>query len=94
MPGCLLGNFGTELSSQSPLVRERVAEAFARWCDKIARVIGEAQRASAVSRSVSPKALAEFVVHAWEGAMLRAKVEKDRAPLDLFLRLTFSKILV
>jgi TetR/AcrR family transcriptional repressor of nem operon len=64
MPGCLLGNFGTELSSQES-ARPRARR---RWCDEIARVVVEAQRASAVSRSVSPKALAEFVVHAWEGA--------------------------
>src|SRR6266550_4218643 len=62
--GCLLGNFGAELSTQSALVREQVRKAFAG-----------------------------FVVHAWEGAMVRAKVEKGREPLDLFLKVTFSKIL-
>ena len=91
--GCLLGNFGTELSAQSPLVREQVAEGFARWCDAIAVVISQAQKEGAISRTLSPKELAEFVVHAWEGAMVRAKVEKDRAPLDQFLRVTFAKIL-
>jgi len=91
--GCLLGNFGTELSAQSPLVREQVAEGFARWCDAIALVISQAQKEGAISRTLSPKELAEFVVHAWEGAMVRAKVEKDRAPLDQFLRVTFAKIL-
>ena len=71
--GCLLGNFAAELSAQSPLVREQVAEAFARWCDAIAVVIGQAQKEGAISRTLPPKALAEFVVHAWEGAMVRAK---------------------
>jgi TetR/AcrR family transcriptional repressor of nem operon len=92
--GCLLGNFGAELSTQSPLVREQVAEGFARWCDAIAAVIGEAQKDGSVSRTLSPRALAEFAVHAWEGAMLRAKVERDRAPLDQFLKVTFAKVLV
>jgi TetR/AcrR family transcriptional repressor of nem operon len=91
--GCLLGNFATEMSSQSQMVRDEVAESFDQWCEEIAKVIGEAQKAGAVSANVAPKALAEFVIHSWEGALLRAKVEKDRAPLDLFLKLTFSKIL-
>jgi len=91
--GCLLGNFAAELSSQSPVICERVGEAFARWSDDVAAVIAEAQRAGAISRNFSSKALAEFVIHAWEGAMLRAKVQKDRAPLDLFLKVTFSRIL-
>jgi TetR/AcrR family transcriptional repressor of nem operon len=91
--GCLLGNFGAELSCQSELVRGQVREGFARWCDAIARTIAEAQKDGAVSRSLRPRALAEFVVHAWEGAMVRAKVEQDSAPLDLFIKVTFAKIL-
>jgi len=91
--GCLLGNFGSELSNQSPLIRERIAAAFAAWSDEFALVIGEAQRAGAVSKDLPPKALAAFVINAWEGAMLRAKIEKDYGPLQLFLKVAFSKIL-
>jgi len=67
--------------------------AFAEWSDAIARVIGEAQRAGALSKDLPPKAIAEFLLNAWEGALLRARVEKDRGPLQLFLKVTFSKIL-
>jgi TetR/AcrR family transcriptional repressor of nem operon len=91
--GCLLGNFACELSNQSPLIREQVAVAFAEWSDEIALVIGEAQRAGALSRDLPPKALGEFLINAWEGALLRAQVDKDRGPLQLFLKVTFSKIL-
>jgi len=91
--GCLLGNFACELSNQSPLIREQVAVAFAEWSDEIALVIGEAQRAGALSKDLPPKALAQFLINAWEGALLRAQVDKDREPLQLFLKVTFSKIL-
>ena len=91
--GCMLGNFACELSDQSPLIREQVAAAFAAWSDEIALVIGEAQRGGAVSNDLPPKALAAFVIHAWEGAVLRVRVDKDRAPLQLFLKVVFSKIL-
>src|ERR1700724_55857 len=91
--GCLLGNFAAELSNQSPLIRDRVGRAFASWCDEVAQVIGEAQRAGAISKDLSSQSLAAFVIHAWEGAMLQAKVDKDRAPLDAFLKVTFSKLL-
>jgi TetR/AcrR family transcriptional regulator, transcriptional repressor for nem operon len=91
--GCLLGNFAAELSDQSPLVRDRVEEAFHAWCDEVARVIGEGQKAGAISRDFSATALAAFVIHAWEGAVLRAKLDKDRAALDLFLKVTFAKVL-
>jgi TetR/AcrR family transcriptional regulator, transcriptional repressor for nem operon len=91
--GCLLGNFGAELSDQSALVREQVAEAFDAWSRILAGVVAEAQEEGAIPRTFPPKALAEFLLNAWEGAMVRAKVDKDRAPLDLFLKVTFSKIL-
>jgi TetR/AcrR family transcriptional repressor of nem operon len=92
-PGCLLGNFGNELSSQSTPIRKRVDQAFSVWTDAVAAVIGRAQQEGAIESRLPPKALAEFVIQSWEGALLRAKVAKSRAPLDLFLKLTFSKIL-
>jgi TetR/AcrR family transcriptional repressor of nem operon len=91
--GCLLGNFGTELSEQSPLIREQVAKAFVGWSDLIAKVIAEAQTAGAVTKELSPKVLAAFLVSAWEGALMRAKVDKSRAPLDAFLSVGFAKVL-
>jgi TetR/AcrR family transcriptional repressor of nem operon len=92
--GCLLGNFATELSNQSPAIRARVSAAFVSWTDALAQVIDEAQRAGAISGGCAPTALASFVVDAWEGAVLRAKVEKNRAPLDGFLAMVFTKVLV
>jgi len=91
--GCLLGNFGAELSTQSPLVARRVREAFAAWCDMLASVIAEAQKAGDVSTRFSPESLAEFIIDAWEGAILRAKLAKSRAALDVFLEVAFANIL-
>ncbi len=92
--GCLLGNFSAELSPQSTAIRKRLGEVLSAWSDRIAAVIAEAQKAGAISTKGSPKELARFVIDAWEGAMLRAKVVKDREPLDLFLDVTFTRILV
>ena len=93
-PGCLLGNFGAELSNQSPAIRERVSAAFVDWTQTLAEVIEEAQRAGDLPRDNNPKALASFVIDAWEGAVLRSKVEQNRAPLESFIAMVFSKVLV
>lgn len=92
--GCLLGNFSAELSPQSTAIRKRLDQALSAWSDVIAAAIAEAQKAGAISAKEPAKELARFVIDAWEGAMLRAKVVKDRAPLDLFLHVTFTRILV
>lgn len=91
--GCLLGNFGAELSGQSPLIRKHVDGAFCAWRDALAEVIAEAQQAGDVPGKFAAGELAEFVIDAWEGAILRAKVAKSRKPLDLFLEVTFAKTL-
>lgn len=92
-PGCLLGNFGAELSNQSPAIRAQLGVAFADWRRSLAQVIAEAQRIGELAAADDPDLLAAFVIDAWEGAVLRSKVEQSRAPLDAFLTVVFSKIL-
>ena len=93
-PGCLLGNFAAELSNQSPLIRERVSVAFEDWTQTLAEVIEEAQNAGDVKKDIAAKAIANFLIEAWEGALLRARAAQDRAPLDAFLVMVFARILV
>ena len=91
--GCLLGNFSTELSTQSPAIRAAVEAALDDWTQAIAQVIAEAQEAGDVSGELSAEMLAGFLLNAWEGAVMRSRVEKTQAALDAFLAVTFNKIL-
>ena len=92
-PGCLLGNFGAELSNQSPAIRERVSNAFAGWILLLAGVIAEAQTAGDLKKDIAATTMAAFLIDAWEGAVLRFKVEQSKAPLEAFLAMAFSRIL-
>ena len=92
--GCLLGNFGAELSDQYPAIRDSVSKAFESWTSLVSAVILEAQQNGSVASSTSPELLASFIVNAWQGAAMRAKVEQSRAPLDTFFQVVFSTILV
>jgi TetR/AcrR family transcriptional repressor of nem operon len=92
-PGCLLGNFGAELSNQSAPIRQNVSTTFDAWTQGLAAVIEEAQNAGDVKKDIAPQAVAAFVIDAWEGAVLRSKVEQSKAPLNAFLDMTFSRIL-
>ncbi|NTX03271.1 MULTISPECIES: TetR/AcrR family transcriptional regulator [Myxococcus] len=91
--GCLLANFAAELADHSPLIRERVAASFAEWSSRLEEVLLEAQGSGEVAKDVAPEMLATFMLGAWEGAVLRSRVEKGRAPLDAFLRLAFDRSL-
>lgn len=91
--GCLLGNFSAELSEQSPLIRERLAVVFACWTSAIEAAIKEAQADGSISTKQDAGVLAVFLLDAYEGAILRARVEKDRRAFDAFMRVAFDKVL-
>lgn len=91
--GCMMGNFAAELSGQSRLVRDRLAALFAGWTRALATVVREAQEAGEVPRDLPAETLAGFIIDAWEGAVLRGKVERDPAAFERFERIVFSKIL-
>lgn len=91
--GCLLGNFSTELSNQIPAMRGAMQHAFAAGADTLAAVIAEGQQDGSISNQVPAAELAAFINDAWQGAVLRAKAEQSRTPLDRFARMVLSNIL-
>lgn len=92
--GCLLGNFSAELANQCPLIRARLAGLFSDWTQDIESAISEAQRTAAISTNAHAGRLAIFLLDSYEGAILRARVEKSRHAFDAFMRVVFTQILV
>ena len=90
--GCLIGNFSTELSAESKEIRDRLAEIYAAWSRSIESCVREAEKAGHVRPRLPAAAIATFLVNAWEGAVLRSKVEQDKSPLDQFERVVFASI--
>ena len=90
--GCLIGNFSTELSAESKEIRDRLAEIYAAWSRSIESCVREAEKADRVQPPLPAAVVATFLVNAWEGAVLRSKVEQDKSPLDQFERVVFASI--
>ena len=91
--GCLLGNFSAELANQSPLIRESLVTLFERWTKDLEVAIADAQSEGAVSSNRDAGDIAAFLLDAYEGTLLRARVQRDRAPFDRFMKLAFDRIL-
>ena len=91
--GCLIGNLGAELSDQSELVRVGVAKVFARWVEALETCIQEGQREGEIRADCDAAVLASFLINAWEGALLRAKVVKNGTPFEEFNQIVFGKLL-
>ena len=91
--GCLIGNLGAELSDQSKLVSDRLAAVFAGWTEAVETCIRDGQREGEISADCDASVLASFLINAWEGAVLRAKVEKNGIPFEEFNQVVFGKLL-
>ncbi len=91
--GCLLGNFSAELSDQSPLIRTQLAGVYGKWTKIIEATIADGQAEQSIGQDLDARALAGFLLNAWEGATLRARAERSREAFDVFMDITFRKIL-
>lgn len=91
--GCLIGNMGAELSDQSELVRDGLATVFAGWTEALQSCIREGQRKGEIRADCDAAVLASFLINAWEGVVLRAKVVKHSAPFEEFNQVVFGKLL-
>lgn len=91
--GCLLGNLGQELADQNDLFRARLEEAFHGWRAMTARCLREAKEMGEIADHWNEETLADFCLSSWQGAILRMKVTKSRAPLDAFYSTLFDSIL-
>ncbi len=92
--GCLLGNFSAELSNQSETIRDGLLGLYSRWTKDIETVIREAQDEGTISTKAAAEDLAAFLLDAYEGALLRARVERSSAPFDRFMQVAFTQILI
>ena len=91
--GCLIGNLGAELSDQSKLVSDRLAAVFAGWTEAVETCIRDGQREGEIPADCDASVLASFLINAWEGAVLRAKVEKNGIPFEEFNQVVFGRLL-
>src|SRR5271155_2367761 len=92
--GCLLGNFSAELSNQSPAVRDSLARLFTKWTKDLQVAIADAQAEGSIASKAPAGDLAAFLLDAYEGTLLRARVERSRGPFDRFMTFAFEQILV
>ncbi|MDO6460649.1 TetR/AcrR family transcriptional regulator [Granulosicoccaceae sp. 1_MG-2023] len=83
--GCLVGNLATETAM---LPADFVAEVEAVWLDwqqRLAALLEEARAKGEIPADSDCEELAEFFWTGWEGAVLRARLQKDSAPMRRFL---------
>jgi TetR/AcrR family transcriptional repressor of nem operon len=87
--GCLVGNMSLELGASSDLVRAELVDILDRWDAALAECV----RSGGVGSHLDAGQVAGLLIEAWEGAALRGKVTRDRAPYDRFEAVTIPALL-
>jgi TetR/AcrR family transcriptional repressor of nem operon len=91
--GCLIGNMGQELASLDDGFREQLEAVLCAWEQRVASCLAEAVYVGELSPACDPMAWSRFFWIGWEGAVLRAKLTRNAAPLDHFAQLFFASVL-
>ncbi len=80
--GCLLGNLLGEVGDTHGVCLAALREAVHRYRDKLEQGLSKAQREGTIRMDLSAAAMADLLADAWQGALLRMKVEQSVRPLE------------
>lgn len=92
--GCLVGKFMAEVSADTPQIRERLVSVLNVWGQQISAAIREGQEQGSIRKDLKADDLAAFLIDAYEGAILRTRVEKNPRALKFFVKVVFASIVV
>ncbi len=90
--GCLVGNLGQEMGALPEPFRAQLTGVLENWQSRTAALLRLAQGQGALPPALDPEALATFFWIGWEGAVLRAKLERRADPLRLFTDTFFATL--
>jgi TetR/AcrR family transcriptional regulator, transcriptional repressor for nem operon len=82
--GCLIGNLAIELSNASNETQAKLAEVLEKWETALAACLQEAQERNEFDRNRKTRDVAKIIIEAYEGAVMRAKVERSGKPCKRF----------
>jgi len=80
--GCLVGNLGQELGAIDDAFRAATLRILRDWQEKVRACLEDAKMQGELVATADSAGLARLFWYSWEGAVLGAKLEKSRAPLE------------
>ncbi|GAB4567066.1 MAG: TetR family transcriptional regulator C-terminal domain-containing protein [Rhizobacter sp.] len=90
--GCLIGNFAAEIALSSEACRQNLMTAQLAWRERLAGLLTAAQASGEIRNDIDATALSALTWAAWEGGLLRMKVERSVQPLRDSVNLIFDHL--
>lgn len=79
--GCLLGNLMGEIGDTSDICQESLQSAIHRYRDLLQSGLAKAQQQGTIRSDKSARDMADLLINAWQGALLRMKIERSSSPV-------------
>ena len=83
-----------EVSDDTPQIRASLLGVLEVWNQQISSAIAEGQQQGSIRKDLKADDLAAFLIDAYEGAILRTRVEKSPKALKSFIKVVFASIVV
>ena len=89
--GCLMCNLTAELADREPAFQNVLSHHFQSLSDLIAQCLAGMDLSEIGLSHLNHQEAADWLLNSWAGALTRMKAVRDGAPLQLFMRTTFSE---
>lgn len=91
--GCLVGTLGQDQADQNPELRTKIEDTLGEWTGRFCSTLAQGTRTGEVPEGSDIRSLGDFIMNAWQGALLRMKTRKSARPLHQFIEMVFGRIL-
>lgn len=88
--GCLMVNLSQELADVNEKLRCKINELSQITVDQVADCIKRMQSNDLNLNHLKPREAAQVLMNSWQGAIMKMKLEKNRDPLNVFMKFFFS----
>lgn len=94
LKGCLLGNMAAEIGGHSEICRKSMVNTLDKWKQRIVTQLQAGQKRGEVRSDLSADILADLLWCAWEGGVLRMKIEGSAKTVQTTLNVLLDTVLV
>jgi TetR/AcrR family transcriptional regulator, transcriptional repressor for nem operon len=91
--GCPIGNLTQEMGALNDIFQQKLRHSLNKMKVGIAECLDLARQEKEIDPALDVSETADFILNSWEGALLRMKAEGNTAPLVLFEKMTFGRVL-
>jgi len=92
--GCLIGNLGIEKADAGDDAQTKLRQIVKRWASLLSDCLKQAQVTNDLDHKADAQEIAAALVDAWEGAVMRAKIERSGAAYKRFETVVLPRLLV